>query len=163
MRFFVALLAFIISLQTLAQYNTNEPFFARKLMLKGFPYSTAAIKINGQPASYADLLKVSEPTFLKVELYDKKAAIGQFGYKEGKYGLILMTTRTIQPFEYPIITTSDSAKFFVKQGDTIYSKATSIPTIDSDTTNKAWIKFLQQNLKSMAPSDNGAPPGMYKV
>jgi hypothetical protein len=38
-----------------------------------------------------------------------------------------------------------------------------LATLNGDTTDINWIKFLQKNLVANAPADNGAPMGLYNV
>jgi len=134
----------------------QNPYFA-----PGVSFTSAAIKINGVPSTYDDLLKIDDTSLLKVEVYDKKLASKLFGQSEGKKGVVQVTTRAHKPFEYAIETTADSAKYFVVNGDTTFMKPSMKATIGGDTTRNAWNKFLEKNLQPQVPADNGAPPGRY--
>ena len=104
-----------------------------------------------------------EILLLKLEVYDKKTASKLFGKGEGKNGVVLVTTRTHNPLEYVVETTTDSAKYFLLNGDTIFLKASTRASIGGDTTHNTWNKFLERNLNAQVPADNGAPPGRYWV
>jgi len=136
-------------------------FWANPYFAPGVSFTSAAIKINGVPSTYDSLLKIDDTSLLKVEVYDKKLASKMLGQNEGKKGVVLVTTRTHKPFEYVIQTTTDSAKYFVMNGDTIFMKASTRASIGGDTTSNTWNKFLEKNLQPQVPADNGAPPGRY--
>jgi len=124
-------------------------------------YQTASIKINNKDASYEDLLKIPDSSLLKVEIYPKKDAQKLMGKDEGQNGLVLVTLRRGLTFDGE--NKKRTPHYYVEGNDTLYCADIHAPTLNGDTTDVSWVKFLQQNLKAGAPADNGAPIGLYNV
>jgi hypothetical protein len=124
--------------------------FSNKVSLQ-----TAMIQVNNKTATYNDLLKIADTSVLKVEVYSKKAAQDIVGKDEGRNGLVQVTLHK-KHFPYPRVT-KDSVVFIIENGDTIQCKNIHASLLDGDTTNNAWIHFLQRSLKAQVPADNGAP------
>jgi hypothetical protein len=99
---------------------------------------------------------------LKIEVYSKKEAMKQFGKEDGKNGILLVTLRKGEMFQYDK-NKPGSHLMINSSGDTAYCENIRPATLDGDTTDKPWLNFLAKNLNPQVPADNGCPPGIYNV
>src|SRR5215831_3517269 len=144
--------------------SAQQPKFISLLreVSKKMSFESASIKINNKDVSYADVLKIPDSALLKIEVYSKKEAMKIFGKEEGKNGVLLITLRKGEMFQYDIDKPC-SHLLINNNGDTIYCEHLTTATLGGDTTNKNWTQFLIKHLNSNAPVDNGCPPGIYYV
>lgn len=141
--------------------NDTTPKWLMYQYAKKISFQTALLEVNNKQVAYNDLLKIPDSSVLKVEVYAKKAAQDIIGKDEGKNGLVMVTLHK-KHFPYPTAAKTDTAYIIDDKGNKIFCKK-AIPAMLGDTTNAAWIQFLQHSLKAQTPADNSSPAGLYNV
>lgn len=144
--------------------NAQDQKFIHELaeVAKKISFESASIRINNRNASYADVLKIPDSALLKLEVYPKKEAIKLLGKEEGRNGLMLITLRKGEMFQF------NNAKkrgnyVYNDKGDSMYCEHITPAALNGDTTHNSWNKFLVKNLGASVPVENGCPPGIYNV
>jgi hypothetical protein len=124
-----------------------------------------AVKIDGKPSTHAAWLGIADSNILSIQVYKPKQAKKVFGKDAGVNGIVLVRTFHEPPSRLVIDSTADSAKFIIRDHDTVFIKATKEATLSHDdkTMHQSWRKFLERSLNSSVPDENDAPVGIYIV
>lgn len=152
----------------------------QSIKLEGNPYfklndqykSTEGLMflLNGEQISYNQLNEIASNTIKKIDIIKDPAALKMFTDEDVK-GVVLITTKQADSFkadsdrqENKLSPTSSSPAYFTATADELGNGTIQRQEpVSFPGGEPAWRKYLERNLKSVTPIENGAGPGKYEV
>lgn len=151
----------------------------QSIKLEGNPYfklndqykSTEGLMflLNGEQISYNQLNEIASNTIKKIDIIKDPSAIKMFTDEDVK-GVVLITTNHADSFKAESdrqenkSPASSSPVYFTATADELGNGTIQRQEpVSFPGGEPAWRKYLERNLKSITPIENGAGPGKYEV